>query len=161
MSLGWEAQVPLDSPEKKGEWGLEVALPYEEFVTNTRDVANLPKGRLRSQSAGAVWKLLYVRNDKPAKKYVWFGAGPEYRWNAFVVSDRSIVYEENVKDAWGWCICGGYDLLPSGVLVLELSYHWFQTRTVVKGVSGGIPFRWSRGENMQWLSCFLGFRLRF
>jgi len=169
MSLGMETQIPLDTPEKQGEWGLVVALPYEEFLTETEHAANLSEGRLRSQSAGAVWKILRLRSTEPANKYVWFGAGPEYRWNSFVESNEELAYaaangtyyDEDMKENWGLCIRGGYDFLPSGILMLELGYHWFQTRTVVKGVSGGVPFRWGKTETMQWLSCFLGFRLRF
>jgi hypothetical protein len=74
---------------------------------------------------------------------------------------NGIVYDENIGGAWGGCMSVGCDLLPKGWLLVELTYHWFSTRTQVEGLNGGIPFKWSRRENMEWLSCFVGIRLRF
>lgn len=161
--------MPVVPAEARGDFGAEVALSYEEFLADMDGSSNLSEGRLRSQSTGAVFRLLRVTGDSPGTRYLWAGAGPEYRWNSFVPSDyerayaalNGIVYDENVGGAWGGCISVGYDLLPQGWLLVELTYHWFSTRTQVEGLNGGIPFKWSRRESMEWLSCFIGVRLRF
>ncbi len=169
VSLGWELSVPLVSAEKEKDLGLELALPYEQFVAGMEHSSNLSEGRWRSQSAGAILRLLHIMSVEPGKRYAWLGLGPEYRWSSFVPADyerayaalNGIIYDENIGDAWGASLSVGYDLLPQGWLLVELTYHWFSTRTEVEGLNGGVPFKWSRRETMEWLSCFIGVRLRF
>jgi hypothetical protein len=169
VSMGWGFSLPAVSAEARGDIGAEMALFYEQFTADMRGSSNLSEGRLRSQSAGAAFRLLRVTSDSPGTRYVWAGAGPEYRWNSFVPSDyerayaalNGIVCEENIGDSWGGCISVGYDLLPQGWLLVEMTYHWFSTRTEIEGINGGVPFKCGRRESMQWLSCFIGVRLRF
>ena len=169
LSASLAVDFPLTSPEAEGDLGLEMVLAYDEFLTDMEHTANLSEGRLRCQGAGAFCKLLAIRSAESGRKYLWFGVGPEYRWNSFVISDderiaaaaNGIVYDEDVKDRWGWCVFGGYDFLPWGLFLLEVSYHWMFTRTEVKGSDNGVYFRWSRSEKLQWLSWFIGLRLRF
>jgi len=169
FSLGSEVHLSLVPPEAEGDLGLELALPYEERTTKMRHAANLSKGDLRSQSTGVGCRCVYLRSAETGKKYLWFGTGPEYHWNKFVPSDSElataalsgIAYDEDIKDCFGWSVCAGCDFLPWGIFILEVSYHWLSTKTVVEGIDNGIPFRRSRRERMEWLSSFLGLRLRF
>ena len=169
VSMGLGLSLPVVPAEEEGDLGLELGLGYEQFLADMDDSSNLSEGRWRSQSASAVLRLLHVNKVDPAARYMWVGLGPEYRWSSFVPSDyervyaalNGIIYDENIGDSWGGCVTVGYDLLPKGWLLIELTYHWFSTRTEVEGINGGVPFKWSRREGFEWISCFVGVRLRF
>lgn len=171
QSYSWSSDVslPLVPTEDEGDFGLELAVPYCERSTKLRHAACLSKGTLRSKSAGPLLRCVYLRSAETGKKYLWLATGPEYYWNKFVLSDSEIAeaaaagiaYDEDIKDCFGWSVRAGCDFLPWGIFILELSYHYLYTKTIVEGIDNGTYFRWSKYEKMQWLSTFLGIRLRF
>jgi hypothetical protein len=116
----------------------------------------------------------------PSAVSLFLGIGPEYHWNAFNVSEkdlasagsRGVFYEEDIRDCWGGRISVGLFTVSrsrtqkeqgeaGGTFILGLSFHWTYGKTVVDGFRGGVPFRRSRRENMQWLSLYIGLGIGF
>ncbi len=113
--------------------------------------------------------------------FFWFGAGPEYRYNNFVPSDSSInrayvdkiIFQEDFLDKWGGRISLGIltwtrsfnpelkkDTGGIGI-ILELGYHWGDSRVERIGTNNGTPFRTVKEESMEWLSLYLGLGIEF
>ncbi len=196
-SWGMEIHAPLKLPGNVGEFGGMLAFPYEEYRTSVEHAAGLSEGTLRVSSAGIQFRLLYLLPGKrlmvPKKaiegekehpwpedyeerrietcshSFFWVGAGPEYHWNAFVVSGdelataalNGILYDEHIDNHWGGCVSVGLEAAWWGVAQIELSYHWAHTRTEVKGTDSGVPFKRTRAESMEWLSVYVGIGFGF
>jgi len=117
---------------------------------------------------------------EPFSVSLFLGIGPEYHWNTFNVSEkdlasagsRGVFYEEDIRDCWGGRISIGLFSVSrsrvqkeqgeaGGAFLLGLSLHWTCGTTVVDGFYGGVPFRRTRRENIQWLSLYVGFGLTY
>ena len=178
FSWGWEGRIPLSAPPGKqwpeGDLGFQLTLPYEQHVSSVERESGLSRGRLTSQSAGVLYKLFYVTSSHHGEygggARLWVAAGPEYHWNSLAISDHERtaaaltghIYDEKMRDNWGWSIAVGREVGLSGLMFLwELSYHWSHTSTEVKGTDSGVPFRWTRSENLEWFSVFFGIAIGF
>ena len=170
FSNGIEIRAPLRIPRDSGELGAMLAFPWEEWRTGVDNAAGLSKGTLRVNAAGAQFRLMCGFPEiVETASFIWIGAGPEYHWNSFVVLQEDlsaaalngVFYDEHIRDTWGGCFSFGIMASCMTAVQLELSYHWAHTSTEVKGTSGGMPFRWTRGDKMEWFSIFIGIGIVF
>lgn len=138
------------------EMRLLIGLP-EYIRLHPEKIINEKGQEVEPEISEEVWSPLSTHS------WFWVGFGPEYHWNSFTVSGRdlsravvnNIFYDEHVRNSWGGRVSIGIGGRFFGAGHIELSYHWAHTSTVTKGTSGGVLFRRTREDPMEWLSLCL------
>ena len=209
-SSGADLHLPLNIPTKVGGGGSMLVFPFEEYRTPVEHQSGFSKGSLRVSSLAGEFRILYMlfsqdrwpkekaapdtaerlvmekapklhRHRDKAFTFFWFGAGPEYHWNSFVVSttdlasaaDNNIFYDEQFKNGWGGRFSFGIRTMTrthgdeTGVVTgsiglnLEVGYHWAYTWIEARGTDNTVPFRRVRADVMSWVSMYAGLIIEF
>lgn len=211
ISGGADLHLPLSMPEEAGKTGTMLVLPFEDYRTTVERQSDFSKGALRVSSLGGEFRIMHLlfHKDIPGKEaapfggkeeyefsqeapklhkhrdktltFFWFGAGPEYHWNKFVVSstdlavaaDDNVTYDETWKNGWGGRISFGIRTLTrthgpetgrvtGGIGInLEVSWHFANTWIEQRGIDNTVPFRRVREDRMEWVSFFAGLVYEF